>query len=76
MSSFKENALRLTAQGFNVFPLVSNTKIPAIRSWPEKATQDQEIVRLWWDEDPDYNIGIYTGSMGDGEYCLIAIDVE
>ena len=76
MSSFKENALRLTAQGFNVFPLVSNTKIPALKSWPEKATQDQEIVRLWWDQDPDYNIGIYTGSMGDGEYCLIAIDVD
>ena len=48
MSSLKESALRLTAQGFNVFPLVSNTKIPAIKSWPEKATQDQEIVRGWW----------------------------
>lgn len=70
-----DRALALAEQGFKVFPLVENSKVPAIKGWPRKATTDPARIRRWW-VDPvtgwkqDYNIGIATG------HGLAVIDVD
>ena len=76
MSSKIETALRLASEGFHVFPCVPNAKTPAVQGWQEKATRDHDIVRLWWNDNPDYNIGIYTGAFNGGECSLIVVDVD
>lgn len=54
-------ALDAAARGFRVFPVLANSKIPAIDNWPDKATSDPTVVDQWWRSNPDYNIGIATG---------------
>ncbi len=41
-----------------IFPLLPNSKKPAITDWPARATQDPVQIAQWWSENPDYNIGI------------------
>lgn len=53
-------ALTLAQAGFHVFPLLPNSKRPAIRNWPMLATTDAKVVTDWWVENPDYNIGIHA----------------
>jgi hypothetical protein len=77
-------ALRLAAQGFHVFPVIANGKLPAIGGWPHRATRDPETIRSWWTEvDPvmnvtrvkDYNVGICGSRLGDDKHLLI-VDVD
>lgn len=56
-------ARRLALAGFHVFPLLPNSKRPAIKDWPTLATSDPDYVGGWWKENPDYNIGIHTKGM-------------
>lgn len=70
-SSKLEAALEAMRRGFNVFPLVPNTKRPAIEQWQHAATKDVARITQWWTENPDYNIGI---SM-DG-YAAVDIDTR
>jgi len=71
-----QSALRLSKQGFRVFPLVPNGKIPAITGdWQEVATRDPaKIERLWTDPvfgtEQDYNIGIAL------DRDVIVVDVD
>ena len=64
-----EAALEAVRRGFGVFPLVANSKRPVIEGWQHAATKDEARIRQWWNENPDYNIGI---SM-DG-YAALDID--
>ena len=67
MSKLK-SALALAAQGFAVFPLVINGKVPAIDgNWRVVATTDPDkIARLWSDpvfgSEIDYNVGVALDS--------------
>ena len=61
-------ALDLVARGFRIFPLVPNSKIPAINGWKDRATRDPALVCQVWERD-DYNIGVYCDGM-------IVIDVD
>ena len=62
MSSFKENALRLTAQGFNVFPLISNTKLPAesdfddLNALPQRERIAMEVLEA--NENKNHELGL------------------
>jgi hypothetical protein len=61
-------ALDLIGRGFRIFPLLPNSKIPAIKGWKEKATRNPDLVRQVW-ESGDYNIGVYCEDM-------IVVDVD
>lgn len=71
-------AIALGRQGYRVFPVIENGKIPAIGAWPQRATTDEaEIRRMWTTHDPvlgttttrNYNIGIATQG-------LLVLDVD
>jgi len=65
-----EAALRYTAQGWRVVPVLPGQKRPALSKWTEAATADQEKVRAWWQvEHPDAGVGIVTGP-GSGLWVL------
>ena len=69
-----DQALALAARGFHVFPLQANSKLPAIKDYPTRATRDAEQIRKWWSGQPR-NIGISTSRFGDDE-ALIVVDVD
>ena len=50
-------ALAWAARGFAVFPLLPNSKDPAIDKFPTAATTDESWLRAWWGAEPEYNIG-------------------
>jgi Bifunctional DNA primase/polymerase, N-terminal len=62
-------ARRLALSGFHIFPLMPNSKRPAIRDWPERASTDPDYAAGWWSDGVDYNIGIHTRGM-----CVIDLD--
>ena len=70
-----ESALRLTSEGFYVFPVVADGKMPAIKKWQDKATRDQALINRWWTSDPNFNIGLYTGRYEDDRKLLV-VDVD
>lgn len=72
--SFKkvEAALRVAGMGFRVFPLKANSKLPAIKGWPELATTDHDRISALWAEYPESNIGVATG----GDTLVIDVDVK
>jgi RecA-family ATPase len=65
-----EAAISAASVGFRVFPVLPDTKHPAIENWPDAATTDTATIRRWWRDDPDCNIGIATG---DG---LLVVDAD
>lgn len=73
-TSLKSWALRYAEHGYAVFPLSPRSKIPLEGSHGfYEATTDKDTICNWWDTQPDYNIGIRTGSASRG---LIVIDVD
>lgn len=71
-----ESALRLAEKGFNVFPLVQYTKVPAMGDYSTIATTDPGKIKKWWARNPNFNIGIFTGRFNGGKEALIGIDVD
>lgn len=69
-----DQALSLAARGFHVFPLQANSKLPAIKDYPTRATRDAEQIRKWWG-GKSRNIGISTSRFGDDE-ALVVVDVD
>ncbi len=47
-------------------------KHPLLTGWLKLATTDESIIRKWWAEDPDRNIGIATGPGSD----LLVVDID
>lgn len=60
--------------GFHVFPVEANSKLPAIKDFPNRATRDADQIRKWFGSR-DRNIGISTTSYGDG-LSLVVVDVD
>jgi hypothetical protein len=73
----KDFAVKLSEQGFFVFPLKPGAKEPAHKGWQQEATRDRETIEGWWDAR-DYNIGITTDRFFDGkkEMALLVVDVD
>jgi putative DNA primase/helicase len=47
-------------------------KHPIIAGWTAKATTDADVIRGWWQEWPDANVGILTGP----ESRIVVLDVD
>lgn len=47
-------------------------KHPRIVGWPEKATTDPNVIRGWWEQWPNANVGIACGE----ESNLVVLDVD
>jgi len=63
-------ALEAAAKGFRVFPVKANSKTPALKDWPDRATDDRRQIESWWNLGPDFNIGIATG------HGLLVVDAD
>ena len=67
-----DDALELYDQGFCVFPLKPNSKIPLISAWDEWAADaDRDMVEAMWKKYPHSNIGVATGPSD-----LLVLDVD
>lgn len=73
--SKKEWALWAAGQGFFIHPILPEEKKPLLTNWQKEATRDAQQIASWWDYNPDYNIGYYTGRFGDNE-ALVVIDID
>jgi hypothetical protein len=65
-------ALKHAFRGWAVFPLIPNAKLPATKGWQDLATTDAHQIRSWWNENPDYNIGIACGAKSE----LLVLDID
>lgn len=74
MTSQSEFALTLAQNGFHVFPVGFNSKLPAIKNFPRRATSDPQQIKSWWNGQPK-NIGIST-SRYDADAALLVVDVD
>lgn len=71
-----EHALALAAEGFYVFPLLPDRKVPPKgMHFKTEATRDPAKITAWWTENPDCNIGIFTGKFGDAG-ALLVVDID
>ena len=68
-----EHALSYAALGLAVFPCKERAKRPAFKNWQTAATTDPDAIKTIWTRNPQYNIGIATGSTSNG---LIIVDVD
>lgn len=67
-----QGALFCAAMGLYVFPVKPGQKSPAFNGWQQQATTDPEIIKKWWNENQNYNIGIATGH----KFGLFVIDYD
>ncbi len=80
MTTKLQHALNLAEMGFYVFPLKENSKLPAIKKFPVRATRNKNKIIDFWTcnitgDELNYNIGISTSDFGDGK-ALLVIDID
>ena len=63
-------ALDLAAAGWEVFPLVENTKRPLTTHGVKDATTGADTIRAWWERNPGANLGLAPGA------DLLVLDVD
>lgn len=68
-----ERALKLASNGYSVFPLQANSKIPAVRDWENWATTSPKKIKNYWGRSPESNIGLATGP---SDLVVLDIDVK
>lgn len=58
-------ALAYLAHGWSIFPLRQKSKVPAIPKWEQFQAErpSEALVRLWWTNNPNFNIAIVTGTI-------------
>jgi hypothetical protein len=67
------SAIFYARAGIPVFPLTPGTKIPLARSrGVNDATTDTRQIRSWWQDCPNYNIGLACGVIFD----IVDVDVS
>lgn len=68
-----EHALAWAHRGWRVFPLAPNSKTqPLISKWQDRATTDADLIREWWFEWPDANIGGLCGE----DWLVVDVDIR
>lgn len=73
-TSQSEFAALLASSGLHVFPCKFNSKLPAIKDFPHKATTDAAQIKAWWDGKSS-NIGISTSHYATDQ-ALIVLDID
>ncbi len=68
-------AVAIARKGYRIFPLKPDTKEPATLHGFKDASSEIEQVEAWWDEDPNYNIGLACGMQDNGIYVAV-VDVD
>ncbi|MER7660694.1 bifunctional DNA primase/polymerase [Streptomyces sp. NPDC096193] len=63
-------ALDAAARGWHVFPLIPDSKRPAVRDWENRASTDRERIARCWQAAP-YNVGVATGPSQ-----LVVVDLD
>lgn len=58
-------------RGFKILPIVQNGKEALIREWPEKASNDPEIIDAWESQFPGCNWAVACGASG-----LVVVDQD
>lgn len=74
MNEIYEAAVKYAKRGWSVFPVRKN-KTPYTPNGFHNATTDLNVITRWWQEYPDANVGIATGSMSHG-LTVIDIDID
>jgi hypothetical protein len=64
-------ALKYAARGWAIFPVEHRGKRPLTKHGVKDATTDPEIIRSWWHDYEQSNIGLATGASG-----LVVIDID
>lgn len=67
-----ERALSYIDLGWSVFPLIPNTKKPLTKNGFKDATKSVYLIKKWWTDNPDANIGIATGKVSG----IVVVDVD
>lgn len=69
----KAEAAQLYASwGWFVLPVLENAKLPATSHGVHDATTDPERIKRWWEQNPNYNIGIAAGERSG--ICVFDVD--
>lgn len=71
-----EMALQYANAGLRVLPLKAGQKTPATPNGFYDATTDTKIIKRWFADKPNANIGIATGSVVGTDKCLVVIDLD
>jgi hypothetical protein len=72
MTSLLEAAKAYAARGWAVFPLRPGTKLPATTHGCKDASTDPYVINTWWTQNPEYGIGLATGSASG----LVVLDFD
>lgn len=65
-------ALKYAARGWHVFPVKHKDKAPLTRTGFKEATVSEDQIRKWWQQWPDANIGIATGTISG----ILVVDID
>ncbi len=65
LASLVNAALAYAAAGIPVFPLKPHAKQPLLRGSFQRATTNPCVIRRWWHDTPQANIGIACGEPSD-----------
>jgi hypothetical protein len=71
-STMLRTALALAEKGMRIFPCKPRDKVPATPNGCKDATAGAELIRQWWEYEPQYNIGLATGAPSN----VFAIDMD
>jgi hypothetical protein len=58
--------------GIPVFPLMPGKKVPATKHGKDDATTDLRVIRSWWRDHPNHNIGLVCGAAFD----VLDVDIK
>jgi hypothetical protein len=58
--------------GVPVFPLRPGSKVPATKHGKDDATTDLRVIRSWWRDHPNHNIGLVCGVIFD----VLDVDIK
>jgi hypothetical protein len=65
-------ALALASRGLAVFPVIEKDKKPACPHGVKEATKDAAVITAWWQENPQFNVAVATGSVSS----IFVVDVD
>lgn len=60
-NNFQQHAINYAMAGYKVLPLKARSKIPYLPGGVNLATNDVELIKHWWENAPEANIGLATG---------------